>query len=168
MNPPYRFAPEDNLAYRDYVLLHQEAAHIIEQHYGKNTVLTAWPASDELTRPFIGYVQTPVRVLRVENFSADKVEAAAQRNDFEAALLFSTKYEPPGGSPLDWLGFWRRAHERYFDYHRDLPPELAAQILRGRIVYERHRGGKWVAIVEINRVVNARATRDDEVRAAWP
>jgi hypothetical protein len=156
VNPPYRFAFEDNLAYRDYVLLHQDAAGFLEQHYAKARVLTAWPASDELTRPFIGYVHAPLNVLRIENFTAQEIEAAAQRPDFDAALLFSTKYEPSNGSPMDWLTFWRRAQERYFDYHRDLPPELAAQILGGRILYLQRRGGQWIAVVEVARVLNAR------------
>ena len=50
-NPPYGFAPEDNLAYRDYILLHQHAEQLLEARYPMARVLTAWPASDELTRP---------------------------------------------------------------------------------------------------------------------
>src|SRR5260370_37349613 len=57
VNPPYRFAFEDNLAYRDYVLLHLDAARFLEGHYAKASVLTAWPAAEELARAFIGYVQ---------------------------------------------------------------------------------------------------------------
>ncbi len=168
VNPPYRFAFEDNLAYRDYVLLHRDAARFLEEHYAKASVLTAWPASDELTRPYIGYVQSPLRVLRVENFTAQEVEAAAQRPDFDVALLFSTKYEPPNGSPMDGLGFWRRAQERYFDYHRDLPPELAAHILGGRIVYLQRRGGQWVAVVEAARVLNAKASPEPSLSPLSP
>ena len=156
VNPPYRFAFEDNLAYRDYILLHQDGAQFLQQHYAKARVLTAWPASDELARPFLGYVQSPMRVLRIENFTPQQIEAAAQRPDFDVALLFSTKYEPANGSPMDWLGFWRRAQERYFDYHRDLPPEMAAQILGGRILYLQRRGGQWIAVVDVGRVLNAR------------
>src|SRR5579883_2542987 len=55
-NPPYGFAPEDNLAYRDYVVLHQQAESFLESNYPQARVLTAWPASDELTRPYLGYV----------------------------------------------------------------------------------------------------------------
>ena len=31
INPPYAFAPEDNLTYRDFVVLHQRAVHFIDQ-----------------------------------------------------------------------------------------------------------------------------------------
>ncbi len=55
-NPPYGFSPEDNLAYRDYVLLHEDAERFLEARYPMAHVLTAWPASDELTRPWLGYM----------------------------------------------------------------------------------------------------------------
>ena len=32
-NPPYGFSPEDNLAYRDYVVLHQDAERFLEARY---------------------------------------------------------------------------------------------------------------------------------------
>ena len=62
INPPYTFSMEDNLAYRDYIQLHQDAEHFLEARYPKGSVLTAWPASDELTRPFLGYVSRPMRI----------------------------------------------------------------------------------------------------------
>src|SRR6202044_778552 len=49
INPHYGFAMEDNLAYRDYILLHQHAEVFLEEHYPQARVLTAWPASDEIT-----------------------------------------------------------------------------------------------------------------------
>jgi hypothetical protein len=58
--PPYRIAPEDTLLYRDYVILHMQAETEIAQRYPHVRVLTAWPASDEMTRPFLGYVALPL------------------------------------------------------------------------------------------------------------
>ena len=40
-------------------------------------VLTAWPASDELSRPYLGYVTRPMRVVRIEDFAAEQVMSAA-------------------------------------------------------------------------------------------
>src|SRR6266403_3879598 len=72
-NPPYGFSLEDNLAYRDYIVLHAEASSFLAMRYSGERVLTAWPASDELTRPWLGYVSAnasqPFRVVRVEDFS---------------------------------------------------------------------------------------------------
>ena len=94
-NPPYGFSPEDNLAYRDYIVLHQDAERFLEARYPMAHVLTAWPASDELARPWLGYVTRPVQVVRIEDFSLDEVLSAADfRSHFEVALVFSTKYEP--------------------------------------------------------------------------
>jgi len=59
LNPPYGFSPEDNLAYRDYVGMHEDAEHFLEARYPMARVLTAWPASDELSRPYLGYVTRP-------------------------------------------------------------------------------------------------------------
>jgi hypothetical protein len=156
VNPPYGFAPEDNLAYRDYVLLHQEAERFVSRRFSKEHVLTAWPASDELTRPFLGYVAAPVQVVRIEDFSLTNVEAAADlRADYSAALLFSTKYEP-GWTVLSRWRRWARLKERFFGYHQDVPPVVGAQLLGGQIVYEQHRGGQWVAVLEMERALEAR------------
>ena len=154
-NPPYGFAMEDNLAYRDYIELHQLAEDFVEARYPMARVLTAWPASDEISRPFLGYVSRPLRVVRLEDFSLEQVLAAAEaRSTFEVALLFSTKYEPPPLSLGTWPA-WERIKMRLFGYHRDLPPETAAQILGGRIVFSQKRNGQWVAVVVMERVVDA-------------
>ena len=68
-NPHYGFSPEDNLAYRDYIVLHQDGERFLEARYPMARVLTAWPASDEITRPWLGYITRPMRMVRIENFS---------------------------------------------------------------------------------------------------
>jgi len=154
VNPPYRISPEDNLTYSDYVRLHHAAAQIIEKKSPNARILTAWPASDELTRPWLGYVSKPVPVVRIDNFSLPQIEPAARaRDQYQFAYLFSTKLEP--ANPMFGAPFWIRLQERFFDYHRDLPPQMAANVLGGRIVYQAERGGEWVAIVQIEQVQNA-------------
>jgi hypothetical protein len=155
VNPPYGFAPEDNLAYRDYVLLHQAAAEFVSTHYKDGIVLTAWPASDELTKPYLGYLQRPERVISISDFSLPQImEASAERNQFDAALLFSTKYEPAARVLGDWPA-WDRIKARFFAYHRDLPPEAVAELLGGRISYQQRRGGQWIAVLDIQPLVEA-------------
>src|SRR5204863_78416 len=63
-DPPYRIAPEDNLTYRDFVQLHVEAARFLQQHEQGASVLTAWPATDELTHTYLGYANAPVPVIK--------------------------------------------------------------------------------------------------------
>jgi len=166
VNPPYGFAFEDNLAYRDYVLLHQDAERFASRKFSRVRVLTAWPASDELTRPFLGYVAQPLQVVRIEDFSLVSMQAATDlRSDYGAALLFSTKYQP-SWRPLTTWRPWVRLKERFFGYHQDVPPLVGAQLLGGRIVYEQHRGGQWVAEIEIERAIEARGERGPAPRAS--
>lgn len=150
VNPPYGFSLEDNLAYRDYVVMHAEATRFMALRSPNSRVLTAWPASDELTRPWLGYVPRPIPVLRIEDFTAPQVEmAAACRGHFEEALAFSTKYEPPHPILENW-GWWQRIKERFFGYHRDLSPEEIAQRLGGRPAFLKELNGQWVAVIEVD------------------
>lgn len=77
VNPPYGLSLEDNLAYRDYSQLHQNAEHYLEARHPMARVLTAWPANDELTRPYLGYVTRPMQVFRIEDFTAEQLFAAS-------------------------------------------------------------------------------------------
>jgi len=150
-NPPYGFSLEDNLAYRDYIVMHAEASHFLTMQYPGERILTAWPASDELTRPWLGYVGTgqPLRVVRVEDFSASQIElAAAARNRFDVALVFSTKYQPPHALFENWDA-WQRVKEKFFGYHRDLLPEEIAQRLGGTIAYRKGMNGQWIAVIAV-------------------
>jgi len=150
-NPPYGFSPEDNLAYRDYVILHEDAERFLEARYPMAHVLTAWPASDELTRPWLGYATRPMQVVRIEDFSLEQVLSAAEfRSHFEAALVFSTKYEP-AHSPGDRWHIWLDLKRRFFGFHRDLPPAAAAQILGGHVVFSVERKGQWIAVIEMEK-----------------
>jgi hypothetical protein len=161
INPPYGFAPEDNLAYSDYIRLHQHAEEFLEARYPMARVLTAWPASDELTRPYLGYVTRPMRVVRIEHFAAEQLMSAADlhsgeaRSDFEVALVFSTKCEPVHPLLEHWR-LWQELKARFFDYHRDVPPAAAAQILGGDLVYTETRHGQWIGVIEMERIVDAK------------
>jgi hypothetical protein len=155
VNPPYGFSPEDNLAYRDYIQLHQNAEAFIATHYPHARVLTAWPASDELSRPNLGYVPQPVQVVRIEDFSAEEMMAVSdERARFDVALVFSTKVQ----TGRSWLDHWRQWQEwktRYFGYHVDLTPEAAASVLGGNLAYVKRsqgpRRGQWVGVIEVEK-----------------
>jgi 4-amino-4-deoxy-L-arabinose transferase-like glycosyltransferase len=157
VNPPYGFSIEDNLAYRDYILLHQQAEDYAEARYPMARVLTAWPASDELTRPYLGYVTRPMRVFRIEDFTVEQLMAASDlRSDFDVALVFSTKYEPPHPWFERWHQ-WQQWKTQFFGYHRDVPPAAAGQILGGQLVYNDLRNGQWVGVIEVNQIQEAQA-----------
>ena len=157
VNPPYGFSIEDNLAYRDYILLHQQAEDYAEARYPMARVLTAWPASDELTHPYLGYVTRPMRVFRIEDFTVEQLMAASEiRPNFDVALVFSTKYEPPHPWFERWHQ-WQQWKAQFFGYHRDVPPAATAQILGGQLVYNDTRDGQWVGVIEMNQIQEAQS-----------
>jgi hypothetical protein len=154
VNPPYGFAPEDNLAYAHVIRMHQAAIAQLSRLYPGATVLTAWPATDELTHPELGYVKEPWDVCAIDDFSAAQIAVAAgEPEKYSAALVFSTKYDPP--SPLLRLG-GEALEERYFGLHHDLPPELIARQLDGAMTWKRSDDGMWIALIRFNRAVEAR------------
>ena len=157
INPPHGFSIEDNLAYCDYIRLHQQAEDFVEARYPMARVLTAWPASDELTRPYLGYVTRPMRVFRIEDFTVEQLMSASDmQSKFDVALVFSTKYDPPH----PWFERWRRWQRwktEFFGYHRDLPPAAAAQLLGGRLVYNDTRHNQWIGVIQMEPVEEAHA-----------
>jgi hypothetical protein len=159
--PPYRIAPEDTLLYRDYVMEHKVAAEILSQHFANKRVLTAWPASDELTRPYLGYVKQPLNVVRIEDFSdLEMLRASKATDQFDVVLLFSTKWEPPHPL-LASLPFGRALHERFFDYHEDMDPQRAAALVGGRVLDYQNRNNEWIAIITIDRIENASSSQPE-------
>jgi hypothetical protein len=160
-DPPYGFSPEDNLAYSDYVHLHEDAERFLEARSPMARVLTAWPASDELTRPWLGYSTRPMQVVRIDDFSLEQILSAAEfgsssrDSSFEAALIFSTK-DQPKHSIFDGWKKWQELKTRYFGFHRDLPAAAVAHILGGRIVFSEERKRQWTAVIDIERLEQAR------------
>jgi 4-amino-4-deoxy-L-arabinose transferase-like glycosyltransferase len=164
INPPYGFAPEDNLAYAHVVRLHEAGIAQLNERYSGSTVLSAWPMTDELRRPELGYLKQPYDVYPLEDFSAAQIaRAAAEPEKYSVALVFSTKYDPP--SPLLSLGPKSEAlDERYFGLHHDLSPEAIAHELGGTLVWQKEDQGQWVALIRFNRQFEARLERGDDVR----
>ena len=157
VNPPYGFAPEDNLQYARTIRLHQAAIAQLNKFAPGATVLTAWPASDELRRPELGYVKQAWDVFPIDDFSVGSIALAARQPDrYSAALVFSTKYDPP--SP--WMRFTGELlDEQYFGLHHDLTPERIARQLDGAIVWSRSDGGMWAAVIRFDRAAEARLER---------
>lgn len=163
VNPPYGFAPEDNLQYARVVRMHLAGIAQLEHRYPGATVLTAWPMTDELTHPELGYVKEPWEVCAIDDFTSAQIAvAAAEPEKYSAALVFSTKYNPP--SPIFTLGSKSRAlDEQYFGLHRDLPPEMIAFRLGGTLVWKAADHGMWIALIRFNRQVEARVQRGNGI-----
>ncbi len=166
INPPYGFAPEDNLMYARVVRMHLAGIAELSRIDPGATVLTAWPMTDELTHPELGYVEHPWKVRRIDYFSAPQIARAAREpHDYSAALVFSTKYEPP--SLMLGLGLYNEAlDERYFGLHHDLEPRAIATELDGTIVWRLENDGMWIALIRFNRPTEARSKDQEESTSA--
>ena len=163
VNPPYRFAPEDNLSYARVIRLHQAGIAQLEKRYPGSTVLSAWPLSDELMRPELGYLQQPFAVDRLEDFTAGQIARAAQEPEkYSAALVFSTKYDPPS-LPLSLGPKGEAVDERYFGLHHDLSPEAIAIELHGDLVWKQEDHGQWIALIRFNRQFDARLEHEGKL-----
>ena len=144
LNPPYPFPFEDNLAYADFIHLHEQAAHFLEAQPGMRRILTAWPASDELSHPFLGYVRQPLNVVSVEGFGRHEFDRVSPES-FDCLYLYSRRWEPSH----NWLRSFPRLQglqQRYFEYQPQIPEqELVAKYhLRPLSSFERRR--QWVRI----------------------
>jgi hypothetical protein len=152
--PPYRYAPEDGLFYADFIHLQQDAVSWLTVHHRSERILTAWPASDGLSHPELGYVSQPWRVVAIRDFTPDQLALASASRDFDAALVFSLK---PG--PLHRIirwPWWDAMHARFFGAYDDLSPQQIAVRLQGVLVFERRRGAQWVAVISFPRARDAR------------
>jgi len=95
-----------------------------------------------------------MQVIQVEDFTAEQLLSAADVGSrFDVALVFSTKYQPR--TIFDRWRKWQEWKARYFGFHRDLPPEAAASVLGGRLVYVERKQGQWVGIIEIVKIEEA-------------
>lgn len=155
---PYQVAPEDTLAYRDAVVLEQEAISEVAQHYPHGAVLSAWPVTDGLRKPELGYVDDPFSVVAIDNFSLGALQLLSARPaQYSTAIVFSTKYDPPAPWLLP-LRRWNRLEDtQYFAYHQDLQPETIATLLHGTVVWQARRSGQWAAVLRFAHPALAKA-----------
>ena len=162
IDPPYGFAPEDNIAYARVVRMHLAGITQLTKLAPASTVLTAWPMTDELTRPELGYVKQPWDVDRIEDFTESQIAGAAEEPEkYSSALVFSTKYDPP--SPLLSLGAKSQAlDERYFGLHHDMAPEAIARRLGGTLLWKGEDQGMWIALIKFDRQLDATGGGKDQ------
>lgn len=155
LSPPTSFAPEDNLTYRDMIVVHQQAIQFVQRRYPEATVLTAWPVAMDLVRPEMGYIDRPMHVTSLDSFTREQVLKAAQEPyKYDTAIVFPTHYTTPA---LQRYFAKHPATLRAQDYfaHRDLPPEEIARMLRGRVVWQADRHGEWAAVLRFARSYEA-------------
>lgn len=150
INPPYPFAYEDNLAYADFIRLHQDAARYLETRPAEERILAAWPATDELSRPFLGYVSKPRTTVALEGFTEKDFEKAAPES-FDVLYIYSRKWEPEN----NWLArfrTFRRVQERYFGYAPQVREEELVSRYQLTLLRHFERRGQWARVYRRQKV----------------
>jgi len=85
----------------------------------------------------------------IENFAPENlVKITQQPQKFAAVLIFSTKHYPK--YEIRW-NFWEKVSGRYYDYHRDLTPDAAAQLLGGTVIWREEKRDQFAAIIDMQR-----------------
>ena len=165
VNPPYGFAPEDNLAYAHVVRLHQAGIAQLNDRYSGATVLTAWPMTRRAEPAGTWLSEAALRGLSGSRTLPPHqiARAAAEPEKYSAALVFSTQIDPQ--SRIFTLGSESKAmDERYFGLHHDLPPEEIARELGGTLVWKQEDQGQWIALIRFNRQFEAALGMPDRKR----
>ena len=151
LNPPTSFAPEDNLTYRDMIVVDQEAIHFVAEHYPNATILTAWPVAADVFRPELGYVSHPLKAISIEDFTLPQIRKAAREPaSYDTAIVFTTHFLTPSFRQY-LMAHPNSPRGREFASTRDLTPTEIAAILGGRIVWRDDRNGEWAAVLRFNR-----------------
>lgn len=141
-NPPYPFPLENNLAVIDFVQLQRRAAEYLESNLRDSEVLTAWPLTEALRRPEMGYVQIRLRTRQVDGLHLAQIQA---RNAKPADVIVTySRGQTPPAYILD-VPFIRRLVSRYLD----LQPEASFAELESigyRLRIRWMQRGQWLAI----------------------
>ena len=150
--PPYHYAYEENLAYRDFIAIHRQAADVLSREHAE--VITTWPATDELSKPFLGYVKTGLTIVAVPDLSLDSIQSAARLCRGCAILFFPTQYEPPDsilrpGAFLRRFEFWRKAQQQFETRPGTLTPEAVAASTGAQITWRMQQGPLYAAILRL-------------------
>jgi 4-amino-4-deoxy-L-arabinose transferase-like glycosyltransferase len=158
LNPPTSFAPEDNLTYRDMIVVDQEAIDFVARHYPDAAILTAWPVAADVFRPELGYVTHPLKAISIEDFTLPHIQKAAKEPDrFDTAIVFTTHFVTPSFRNY-LMAHPHSSRGRQFAASRDLTPTEIAAILGGTIVWHDNIHGEWAAVLRFNRTYDARTT----------
>lgn len=144
INPPYPFPFEDNLAYADFVCLHQDAAMFLEAQPGQPRTLTAWPATDELTRPWLGYVKRPLPVVPTVGLAVEDFQGISPES-FDFVYLYSRQWNP-SHNWMERFPVWKQLQARYFDYRPQAPDDVLIARFGLRLQAQFQKRGQWVRI----------------------
>jgi hypothetical protein len=144
LNPPYPFPFENNLAFANFVSLHDRAADFVENNYPGGTIVTTFPLAGALRRPDFGYVTHPVKVREIDNFRASTIDAVAHEHP-DALVLYDVAWDPFGLLENRALSALLHA---YYDYEPQASSAAIQKKLGMRSIARWTQAGQWVEVLE--------------------
>jgi len=142
-NPPYPFSFENNLAMTDFVELQQDAASWLEAWAPGRRVASAWPFTDAIRRPEMGYVHRGFAVQQAEDFRLASLADLDVRK-IDVLVVFSRNWALDGGAlDYEWVREYLR---RNWGYYTQATPEEIGAGLGFRPVMKLTRRGQWIEI----------------------
>ncbi len=141
-NPPYPFAYENNLAMMDFVRLQQDAASYLEANASDKRIATAWPLTDELRNPDLGYVKRPLKTVDAGGLRLAHL-TALNRQSFDLLVVYKRLW-PAKGTLLD-IAPLRDVLQHYYEYYPQATAEEIGDL--GFVPLMRwDRRGQWIEI----------------------
>ncbi len=136
---------ENNLAMTRLIDVHRQTAAFLEMHLRPGArVATAWPFSDALRRPELGYVSRPLNVVALEDFEPDSIKGLRGK-PVDAFVLFSRQREPRWSLVPDALA--RHILRSYYGFEEPLDAEETARILTLERAASWSHGGEWSEVL---------------------
>jgi hypothetical protein len=152
-NPPYPFAYESNLSMVDFIRLQQDAAKYLESNAPGKRIASAWPLTDELSYPDLGYVGHPLRTVDTGGLRPDNL-AALNRQSFDLLVVYK-RIPPAAGTILDIPGL-RDLLQHYYEYHPQATTEEIVSKMNLLPLMRWERRDQWIEIYAPARVENGR------------
>ncbi len=142
-NPPYPFPFENNLAMVNFIRLQEEAASYLEAYAPDERIASAWPFTDELKNPDLGYVQHPLKTVDAGGLRSSQL-AALDRRRFDLLVVYK-RITPAAGTIFEAAPL-RDVLQHYYEYY---PQATEAEIraAMGFVPLIRwERRGQWIEI----------------------
>jgi 4-amino-4-deoxy-L-arabinose transferase-like glycosyltransferase len=141
IDPPYPFPLENNLAFVSFVSLERDAAASAELEDG--VIATAFPVSNALRRPELGFVGRPLRVREMADFRREDV-MQLRENMPAAVIVFDPVHDPFGLFNVGWI---RELMTRYYDYQPRMTPDEIAEALSMKVGQQWNSRGFTMSLV---------------------
>jgi hypothetical protein len=157
VNPPYPFPYEDNISFSYFAQAQRDAAETLDIWYPGAQVTTAWPLTNELTRPQLGFVHAAYPSPReLPDFAATTL-VRVDWSKVQVFVAFSRDWNPR--ISLIRLPGIERVWREFFGYEPPASREQVRAIVPFPCAEEIHRGDQWADVYVNPAVVVGKPSR---------